>query len=123
MFAIPGIIGLVFFIYVRPQEFYGPLQAIPFLYLCFGAWLFGMFLDLKIGNLAWRKTPQLALVVAFFCWAALTVFVRDPAHAVKAIIGLLICVALYLGIAHGVQSFRALHVVAGSVLAVVLFVC
>jgi O-antigen ligase len=71
----------------------------------------------------WRKTPQLALVVAFFCWAALTILVRDPAHAVKAITGLLICVALYLGIAHAVQSFRALHVVAGSVLAVVLFVC
>ena len=123
MFAIPGIVGLVFFIYVRPQEFYGPLRAIPFLYLCFGAWLFGMFLDLKIGNLKWRRTPQLVPVLAFFCWAALTVLVRDPAHAVKMIMGLLICVALYLGIANAVQTFRALHVVAGAVLAVVLFVC
>jgi len=123
MFAIPGIIGLVFFIYVRPQEFYGPLRSIPFLYLCFGAFLFGLFLDWKVGNLVWRKTPQLPLVVAFFLYAVFTVLVRDPSHALGAALSLAICVALYVGIAHGVQSFRALHVVAGTVLAVVLFVC
>ncbi|HEV8547656.1 MAG TPA: O-antigen ligase family protein [Polyangiaceae bacterium] len=123
MFAIPGIIGLVFFIYVRPQEFYGPLRSLPFLYLCFGAFLFGLFLDLKIGNLVWRKTPQLALVVTFFAYAALTVLIRDPGQAWKPITGLAICIALYVGIAQGIQSFRALRLVSGSVLAVVLFVC
>jgi hypothetical protein len=37
--------------------------------------------------------------------------------------GLAICVALYFGIAHAVQSFRALGAVAATVLGVVLFVC
>lgn len=123
MFAIPGIIGLVFFIYVRPQEYYGPLRALPLLYVCFGAWLFGMFLDLKIGNVVWRKTPQLALVVAFFLYAALTALIHDPGHAREAITGLAICVALYVGIGQSVQTFRALRAVSGALLLVVLFVC
>jgi O-Antigen ligase len=123
MFAIPGIIGLVFLIYVRPQEFLGPIQAVPFLYLCFGLWLFGMIIDLRTGNLRWRKTPQLGLVVTFFVFASLTALVHGPASAMKPMTTLAVCVALYLGIAHAVQSFRALEIVSGAVLAVVLFVC
>jgi O-antigen ligase len=123
MFAIPGIIGLVFLIYVRPQEFYGPLRSVPLLYVCFALWLFGLLLDLKIGNLKWQKTPQLALIVAFSLYASLTILVREPGRAVEVILGLLICVALYLTLALGVQTFRALAVVAGSVLLMVLFVC
>jgi hypothetical protein len=123
MFAIPGIIGLVFLIYVRPQEYFGPLQAVPFLYLCFGLWLLGMIIDLRIGNVRWRKTPQLWLVLGFFVYASVTALVYGPSTAVKPMTTLAVCVALYLGIAHAVQSFRALAVVSGSVLAVVLFVC
>ena len=123
MFAIPGIVGLVFLIYVRPQEFYGPLRSVPLLYVCFGLWLFGVFLDWKTGNLRWQKTPQLALVVTFFAWASATVLVNEPGQAFKSISGLAICVVLYLSIAHALQTFRALHFVAATVLVVVLFVC
>jgi hypothetical protein len=123
MFAIPGIIGLIFFIYVRPQEFFEPLKAVPLLYVCFGLWLFGMLLDLRTGNLRLRFTPQLPLVVAFLLYAAGTVLAISPADATEPILGLAICTALYFGVAHGVQSFRALGAVAAAVLAVVLFVC
>jgi hypothetical protein len=123
MFAIPGIIGLVFLIYVRPQEYFGPLRAVPFLYLCFGLWLLGMVIDLRIGNVRWRKTPQLWLVLVFFVYAVITALVRGPAEAAKPLTTLAVCVSLYLGIAHAVQSFRALELVSGVVLAVVLFVC
>ncbi|HEY3493218.1 MAG TPA: O-antigen ligase family protein [Polyangiaceae bacterium] len=122
MFAIPGILGLVFFIYVRPQEFFEPLKAVPFLYVCFGLWLFGMLLDWRTGNWKPRTTPQLPFVVAFLLYASGTALARGPADAIDPIMGLAICVALYLGVAHGVQSFRALGAVAGAVLAVVLFV-
>src|SRR5215472_7861680 len=111
MFAIPGIIGLVFLIYVRPQEYFGPLQAVPFLYLCFGLWLLGMVVDLRVGNVRWRKTPQLWLVVAFFVYASITAVVFGPSTAAKPLTTLAVCVALYFGIAHSVQSFRALAVV------------
>ena len=123
MFAIPGIIGLVFLIYVRPQEFFGPLRAVPFLYLCFGLWLLGMIVDLRIGNLRWRKTPQLWLVLAFFAYGTLSAFAHGPSTALKPVTTLAVCVALYFGIAHAVQSFRALEIVSGTLLVVVLFVC
>src|SRR5262252_6344923 len=73
MFAIPGIVGLILLIYVRPQEFAEPLQSIPLLYLCFGLWLFGFIVDLKIGNLSWQKAPQLPLAVALLLYAAITI--------------------------------------------------
>jgi O-antigen ligase len=123
MFAIPGIIGLVFLIYVRPQEYFGPLRAVPFLYLWFGLWLLGLVIDLRIGNVRWRKTPQLWLVLGFFAYASTTALVHGPGNAAKAVTTLAVCMALYLGIAHAVQSFRALELVSAAVLAVVLFVC
>jgi len=51
------------------------------------------------------------------------VIVQAPNSAFSHISELAICVALYLLIAHGVQTFRSLHVVAGVVLAMVLLVC
>jgi hypothetical protein len=122
MFAIPGIIGLIFFIYVRPQEAIEPLRAVPFLYVCFAAWLFGMLLDWRTGNVRLRATPQLPFVVAFCLYSGVVAVLMAPKEAIEPLMGLAICVALYVGIAHSVQSFRALGVVAATVLAVVLFV-
>jgi len=123
MFAIPGIVGLVLLIYVRPQEFLGPLRSIPLLHVCLGLWVFGLIIDLKIGNVTWRKAPQLPLAVAFLLYAALTILIADPSRAGKALTTLAVSVALYLTIALAVQTFRALALVAGSVLGTVLFVC
>ncbi|HEX3596232.1 MAG TPA: O-antigen ligase family protein [Polyangiaceae bacterium] len=123
MFAIPGIIALVVFIYARPQEFVERLRVVPFLYVFFVLALSGGLLDLRVRNLRLASTPQLPWIVAFFLWSSFTVLVHAPSSAASPIMGLLICIALYLLIAHGVQGFRALHVVAGSVLAMVLLVC
>ncbi|HVW30334.1 MAG TPA: O-antigen ligase family protein [Polyangiaceae bacterium] len=123
MFAIPGIVALVVFIYARPQEFVERLRVIPFLYVFFALALCGGLLDLRVRNLKLANTPQLPWIVLFFLWASFTVLVRAPSDAASHIMELLICVVLYLLIAHGVQSFRALHVVAAAVLSMVLLVC
>lgn len=123
MFAIPGIIALVVFIYARPQEFFERLRVVPLLYIFFGLALFGMVLDLRVGYSRLRVTPQLPWVALFFVWSALSVLIRAPGSALEHIISLSICVSLFLLIAHGVQSFRALHLVAATVLSMVLFVC
>jgi hypothetical protein len=123
MLAIPGIIALVVFIYARPQEFFEQLRAAPLLYIFSALVVFGIAVDLRVGNSRLRATPQLPWVLAFFVWASLGVLARAPSSALSHIISLSICVALFLFVAHGVQSFRALHVVAGSVLCMVLFVC
>jgi O-Antigen ligase len=123
MFAIPGIIALVVFIYARPQEFFERLRVVPLLYIFCGLAVFGLVLDLRVGNSRLRAVPQLPWVALFFVWSSLTVLIRAPGTAVEHIISLSICVTLFLLVAHGVQSFRALHLVAATVLAMVLFVC
>lgn len=123
MLAIPGIIALIIFIYVRPQEFFELLRAVPFLYVSLALAVFGVMLDFRLGNVRLRKTPQLFWVGLFFLWGAASVLIRDPASASVAISGLAICVTLYLLIAHAVQGFRSLHAVSGVVLTVVLVVC
>jgi O-antigen ligase len=123
MLAIPGIISLLIFIYARPQEFFESLRAVPFLYVFLALALIGGVLDFRLGNVNLRATPQLPWVTLLFAWSAFTILVRAPGSALTPILGLAICLTLYLLIAHGVQSFRALHVVAGVVLAMVLVVC
>src|SRR4026207_2298057 len=106
MFAIPGIIALVVFIYARPQEFFEHLRVIPLLYVFFGLAVFGGILDLRLKNTRLFATPQLRWVVCFFVWASLTILVRSPSTAVSSMLGLAICIALFLLIAHCVQSFN-----------------
>ncbi|HEX7669061.1 MAG TPA: O-antigen ligase family protein [Polyangiaceae bacterium] len=123
MLAIPGIISLVVFIYARPQEFFERLRVVPLLYIFFALALFGGTLDFRLGSVKLRSTPQLPFVLCLFGWSAVTVLIRAPSSAMAPITGLTICLTLYLLIAHGVQTFRTLHVVAGSVLAMVVLVC
>jgi len=123
MFAIPGIIALVVFIYARPQEFFERLRAVPLLHLFCALALFGIVIDLRVGFSRLRASPQLPWVLSFFLWSIATVLIRAPSSALENALSLTICVALFLLIAHGVQSFRALHVLAATVLAMVLFVC
>jgi hypothetical protein len=123
MLAIPGIIFIIVFIYARPQEFFERLRTVPFLYVFLGLSIFGAALDLRLGNSRIRSTPLLPWVAAFFCWCALTIIVRAPGSATSAISGLAICMTLYGLVGHGVQTFRALHAVAATVLAMVLLVC
>ncbi|HEY4104116.1 MAG TPA: O-antigen ligase family protein [Polyangiaceae bacterium] len=123
MLAIPGIIAIIIFIYARPQEFFEHLRVVPWLYAFFALASFGILLDLRVKNARLFSTPQLPWVLTFLVWAAFTVLIRAPGGAFDHITELSICVSLFLLIAHGVQSFRALHVVAGVVLAMVLLVC
>src|SRR3954471_16132874 len=123
MLAIPGIIALVVFIYARPQEVFERLRVVPLLYVFFALAAFGAILDLRIGNARLRALPQLPWVALFFAWSSLTVLIRAPHAAIEHILALAVCIALFLSIAHGVQSFRGLQLVGASVLAMVLFVC
>src|SRR5579864_1914589 len=116
MLAIPGILLIVIFIYARPQEFSARLQMIPLLYVFFGLALFGLALDIRLKHIEIRATPILPWIVLLFGWALLTLLVHRPARPGPPIVELSICIALYLLIAHGIQTFRALHWVGGCVL-------
>ncbi len=121
MLAIPGVLLLVAVIYARPQELLGPLRAFPLLYLVFALAVFGGVLDLRLGNTRPRSTPLLPWVALFLFWSLLTLMVHAP-HETPTTTELLVSASLYLLIAHGMQTFRALGAIAGVVLAMVIFV-
>jgi len=122
VFALPAICALIILIYARPQEFFEALQAAPLLYVFFALALFGIALDLRVGNTRLRATPQLPWVGCLALWSFAGVLVRSPRAALKPMTELAICIALYLVIAHGLQTLRGLHAVAAVVLAMVVFV-
>ena len=121
MFSIPGTIGLILFLYVRPQEYFEILQRVPFLYLLLALALFGLLIDLRLRIIRARFAPTLGLVIAFIVWAAITVGAKAPERAVGTLSQFLIPMVLYLILAHGVQTFKAYALYAGTMLALALF--
>jgi len=122
MFAIPGILALVTFIYARFQEFVEVLQVVPLLHVFFALAAFGIALDMRVGHSRLKATPQFLLVALFFAWCLITVIFSAPSNLASRALELSVCVALYLVIAHGVQSFRGLHLVSGLLVALVILV-
>jgi hypothetical protein len=121
MFAIPGILLLLVFIYIRPQEFLHELRPVPLLYLFFGLAIFGLIIDLKLRKSKPIVTPQLFWVGLFFVWCVITLAIRKPDALMSESLSIAISITLYLLIGHGVQTFRAFQLVAGTLLVLVLW--
>ena len=122
MFALPGILFTIFIIYLRPQEVFTDLARIPLLYILLGLSLFGLALDLKLRLSRPAAAPQLTLVLLYILWCGVTLVVNvTPDVAFSGIIDTMIPLVLYLIVAHGVQTFRALQTVAVLILAICLF--
>jgi hypothetical protein len=121
MFAIPGICALIVFIYVRPQEIFEILQRLPFLYIFFALAVFGLVIDLRLRVLKPLTAPQLPWAGLFWIWCVISIAVRHPDQAQLVATEILITIILYFVIAHGVQTFRGVQVIAGTLLALVFF--
>ncbi len=122
MFAIPGIIALIFFILARPQEFVLVLQRVPFLHLFTALAVVGWIVDVRLRRSQPLAVPTLAWVVAFLAWAVVCTAVVAPEVLLRRGVELAIVFALYAVIAHGVQRFRTFQIVAGTVVATCLFI-
>jgi O-antigen ligase len=121
MFAVPGILVLIGFIYVRPQEFIPILQSVPLLYLFFALAIFGFVVDLKLRKIRPQLTPQFGWVMLFLFWCLFTLAIRSPDKLPKEGVELIIPIVLFVVIAHGVQTFRMFQLIAGLLLALTLF--
>lgn len=122
MFAIPGLIILIALIYARPQEFIEPLQTVPLLYVFFAVAVLGWAIDLRLRYTRLTPTPQLPWVALFVTWALVSSVLHTPRQVHLHALALAIPIVLYLVIAHGVQTLRALNVLGAMVLAMTLFV-
>ena len=106
MFALPGILGLVFFIFVRPQEILLDLQKLPLLYIFFALALFGFAVDLRLRVNKASPVPQLIWALLLFAWATLTILIKAPEQALRGALEFAVSITLFFVIAHSVHTFR-----------------
>lgn len=118
MFAVPGLLALIFVDYLRPQEYIGTLAALPLLHIATAFAVLGFILDLRLGVSRPEPAPQLVLVGMFYVWCLATVALRAHDELVGRAWSLLIPIAIYVLVAHGIQNFRMLQVVCGLLLGI-----
>src|SRR5690349_722964 len=120
MTALPGIIGLIVFLYVRPHEFWKPLQSIPFLYLFLALAVIGAINDYKKRRSFSKNLPkvQFKWVYFLFFWCIGTILLKNPGQLIAKGVTLLVALIIYLIMVYGIQSVDAFQ---KSV--VILFAC
>jgi O-antigen ligase len=116
MFALPGIVALIFTIYVRPQEVHPDLQRLPLLYMFFALAIFGLAVDLRLRVNKFSATPQLPFAILLFLWSMVATALNAPDTVVHVALEFAVPVTLYVVMAHSVHTFRALQIVTGTVL-------
>jgi O-antigen ligase len=121
VFALPGIILLLVFVYVRPQEFIPELRHLPLLYIFLGLSVFGLIVDYRLRRARPQGTPQLPWVILFYGWCLFTLGLKAPNQLTTATVNLGNAVMFYLLLAHAVQTFRNFRFVAALLLGITLF--
>lgn len=120
MFAIPGILGILFFVYLRPQEAIEQLQGIPFLYLFFGLMLFGAAVDLRLRITKAISIPALPWAIVFVIWSLFSVAMMKPDQLMLWGVQLFITTGIFVLIAQSIQTFRMFETVAAMLVALAL---
>jgi len=118
MFAVPGLLALIFLEYLRPQEYFPVLATLPLLHMAAALALLGFVLDLRLGLSRLHPAPHLLLGLLFFGWCLITLVARAPDQLLARTSPLLVPLVIYLLVAHAIQSFRVLQVLAGLLLAI-----
>jgi hypothetical protein len=122
MSALPGIIGLVIFLYLRPQEFVPGLSEWPLIHVSLAVAVLGLAHDVVERRTRLTPAPQLPWVAPFSVWCllGLAYFRRDAllSQGTRVLTGLMI----YLIMAHAVQRVRAFVMVVTTIFAIGLFV-
>jgi hypothetical protein len=121
MFSIPGVLGLIFLTFVRPQAFVLSLAGVPLVHLVYLATLVGLVLDLRLRLIRPRATPLLWWALAYLAWCMITVGLRAPSQVSPAFSTVFICMALFFVTAHAIQSWRALRVAAACLATIGVF--
>ncbi len=117
MFTLPGLIGLIAYILVRPFDFIPQLGSIPFLYIFFALTVVGFVIDLAQGTLRWATGPHLPWVIVLMIWTVASAVLHGASP-----LQIIISPVLYFLIAHGIGDFRSFSRFVGVFLACTLVV-
>jgi hypothetical protein len=122
MFTLPAVLALIAGHYTKVHEIWSVLHAFPVMPTLYAAACLGFLLDLRLGLSRAEACPQARLVLPLWMWTLVSVALSGGlgliAGEIKATMTYML---LFLLIAHGVQTFRALRVMGMSILAISLF--
>lgn len=120
MFTLPGLIALLVAHYTKLHEMSPLLQSLPVMPALYIAACIGFLLDLRFRLVRAEACPQLRLVLPLGLWTLVSAALSGGGigHELDTTLASFV---LFLLIAHGLQTFRALRLVALSILAISLF--
>src|SRR5262249_26464580 len=122
MFAIPGVLALIFLVYVHPQDIFHRLRLIPLFNYAFAAAAIGWIIDLRLRLSRLQILPIVGWSALFYGWALLTLGISDAGKLLSAVAFLAIPFAMFFIIAQGAHTFRALQTIAAVLIAVALYI-
>ncbi|PID38964.1 MAG: hypothetical protein CSB49_02750 [Proteobacteria bacterium] len=111
MFALPPLIALLFFVYIRPQEHYEQLTVVPWLHLLFGLALLGHFIDIKLAITRPKPSPQVPWMVAFFVWVMISIGIRAPGDVMGTAVAVFLFLLIGYLVGNALTTFRGLNAV------------
>jgi hypothetical protein len=120
MFTLPGLFALLAVTYTRVHEISSWLRPLPVMNLLYLVGCFGLLLDIRLGLARAEACPQLRLVFPLWLWVLLSPLLTGGAFVQEATTTA-VCMLLFILIAQGVQSFRAMQVLAVVILSISLF--
>jgi hypothetical protein len=109
MFALPGTLTLIAFVYLRPHEIFPFLRGVPCIPILFAAALFGFLLDVRLRLSRPWLTPQIFLAVALVLWGPVATALGSSASISQTAESLAVPLALFLLLSQAAQGFRALE--------------
>lgn len=121
MYAIPGILGLIVFTYIRPQEFVPQMAGVPWINMWLLMIMGGFAIDIGTGKIRKEKTPTLWWSVVFGAWCFMTLAIRNPAELTKNATQLITGIGLSLIIQHAVQDMKTFKRVCAVVFVTAMF--
>lgn len=123
MYAIPGLLALLTFIYVRPQEIIPALQSVPFLYLFVLLTAVGFVLDVRLGFTRLRSSGLFGWATAYFVWSAITFAVakaRGGATIPAELVMIGVSFFLFLSLSQAIQTVAGVKLVGSLLLGLTL---
>ncbi|MCC6557020.1 MAG: O-antigen ligase family protein [Polyangiaceae bacterium] len=122
MYALPGVMLLVIFIYGRPQEWDPRFESLPFLYLWLALAFVGMAIDVGTGKTRLKSSPHLKWGMALYFWCLITLGLRNPGDLKADFVPISVTLVLFYLIGHSVWNFKGFTKLIGTVFAMGLFV-
>lgn len=121
MYTLPGMLGLIVWTYIRPQEFTPAIQSIPWINLWLGLMVGGFILDLSQNKIRKEKTPILYWVLVFYVWCFITLAAKVPGEISSKATYLTTGFGLSLIIQHSIQDMKTFVRVAKVVFVTTMF--